>query len=481
MATMTRKEFLQRSAAYVSGTAAAMVATGKTTPAAIERRPNFIFIFADDLGWGDLPCYGHQNTDSHGGWIVRGELKMPALNRMAAEGTRFMQFYVASAVCSPSRAGIMTGRFPGSLGIHDYLSRPEFNEKRGCVNSLETSIPTVTRLLQQAGYTVGHFGKWHLSSGQDAPKPEDYGIDLYDTCIHGREGRVRSSEVIADSVISFAESHSDKPFFINAWLYDPHSPLHPTDEMMDVYKDLGTRWKGHRGALEVYYGVLTNMDRHIGRILDALERIGLSENTIVIFSSDNGHRDGLTPYTSHYGGAATQGPFRGHKRSLYEGGVRTPFIIRWPGTTPAGKVDYRTVIGGVDFLPTVCTLAGVQLPGDMTLDGEDMSPAIRGKSMDKTKPLMWENRFPVYGHVLDMSPILAIRNGKWKLLMNPDFSRIELYDIPNDPSEWTELSAENSGVVQRLSDQVMKWSRTLPQGPVDPMAGKNEYPWPKSR
>ena len=117
----------------------------------------------------------------------------------------------------------------------------------------------------------------------------------------------------------------------------------------------------------------------------------------------------------------------------------------------------------------------------MTLDGEDMSPAIRGKSMDKTKPLMWENRFPVYGHVLDMSPILAIRNGKWKLLMNPDFSRIELYDIPNDPSEWTELSAENSDVVQRLSDQVMKWSRTLPQGPVDPMAGKNEYPWPKSR
>lgn len=479
MSAMTRKEFLKQAACF--GGAAVAYSLGGMTASAQGKRPNVIFILADDLGWGDLPCYGNQNTLAHGGWNVRGELKMPALDRMASEGTRFTQFYVASGVCSPSRAGFMTGCFPGSLGIHDYLGSPELNRKRGCVDSLDTSIPTVTRLLKDAGYTTAHFGKWHLSSGPNAPKPTDYGIDLYDTCIKGSDGRVRSAEVIADSVISFVEANKDKPFFINAWVYDPHSPLHPTEEMMDVYKNLGTGWKGHRGAFEVYYGVLTNLDRHIGRIFEALDRLGLSENTIVIFSSDNGFETGLIPFISHYGGAATSGPFRGLKRSLYEGGIRTPLIVRWPEKTPANAVDNRSVIGGVDFLPTICALTGVKLPGGMKLDGEDMSGAILGKPKDKTKTLMWENRFPVYGNVLDMSPILCIRESKWKLLMNPDRSRIELFDIPNDPSEMSNLAEKQPDVVRNLSRQVLAWSKTLPPGPVDSMAGRNDYPWPKPR
>lgn len=442
-----------------------------------QSRPNFIFLFCDDLGWGDLPSYGSRNVNAHGGWIVRGELKMPQLDRMAREGTRFTQFYVASGVCSPSRAAVMTGQFPARLGIHDYIASAELNRSRGVADYLDPKTTTLTRLLQQAGYATGHFGKWHLGRRQ-APKPEEYGIDRYDTCIHGPNGRVRSTEQIADETIAFVEANRNRPFYINAWIYDPHSPLHPTEEMMAPYAGLSPRWGDHKGAMQVYYAVLTDIDRHVGRILDQLDELGLSENTVVIFSSDNGPESGLIPFVSHYGGAASAGPFRGLKRSLYEGGIRVPFIVRWPGKTPAGAVENDTVISGVDLLPTITRLAGVDLPSDIQLDGEDLSATFRGKPLGKAKALLWENRYPVYGHVLDKSPILAVRDGKWKLLMNPDRSRVELYDVPQDPSEMNNLSGQRPQVVARLSRRLLEWQRTLPKGPIDPNAGKNDYPWP---
>ena len=440
-----------------------------------QRPPNVIFILADDLGWGDLPCYGHRNTVAHGGWTVRGELKMPNLDRMAREGTRFTQFYVASAVCSPSRTGFLTGQFPGRLGIHDYLDSPQQNAKHGVRDWLDPEVPSVTRLLQKSGYATAHFGKWHLGSGPKAPKPEQYGVHRYDDCMKGPQARVKSSETIADRTIAFLEENRNRPFYINAWLLDPHSPLQPTEEMMAPYKDLGTRWNGHKGAMEIYYGVLTEMDRQIGRILDRLDQLNLSNNTIVVFSSDNGPESGLIPFVSHYGGASSAGPFRGIKRSLYEGGIRTPFMVRSPGRVPAARVDNDTVLAGVDFLPSVLKLAGLSSPA---VDGEDMSATWTGARLSRTKPLMWENRFPVYGHVLDMSPMLAIRDGRWKLLMNPDRSRVELYDIPADPSEIHDRSDREPDVVRRLSSQLLRWQQTLPKGPVDPAAGANAYPWP---
>ena len=443
-------------------------------------RPNFIFILCDDLGWGDLPCYGHRGLIAHGGWNVRGDLKMPSVDRLAREGTRFTQFYVASAVCSPSRAAFMTGQFPARLGIYDYLASNELNRKRGVADHLAPSIPTVTRLLKDSGYVTAHFGKWHLG-GADSPKPEQYGIIRYDTCISPPQGRARSSEKIADEILVFMKTHRNQPFFINAWVYDPHSPLHPTEAMMAPYKDLPSGWKGRRSAFEVYYGVLEYLDRQVGRILGGLDELGLTENTVVVFSSDNGPESDLIPFTSFYAAASTAGPFRGLKRSLYEGGVRTPFIVRWPGKTSGGKVDNQTVIGGVDFLPTVCRLAGVPLPSGFHADGEDLSASILGKSHVRTRPLLWENRFPVYGHVLDMSPMLAIREGNWKLLMNPDRSRVELYDIPADPTEMSNRARELPDVVKRLSSQLLRWQATLPKGPVDRSAGANHYPWPQAQ
>ncbi|MFN3325601.1 MAG: sulfatase [Bryobacteraceae bacterium] len=468
---MTRKQFLKSLGAW---------SAAATLPAAQpdSQRPNFIFILCDDLGWGDLPSFGHRSTTAHGGWIVRGELKTPHLDRMAREGTRFTQFYVASAVCSPSRAAFMTGLFPGRVGIHDYVANPELNRKRGVANHLDPEVPTLTALLKQHGYATAHFGKWHLGVPKLSPEPERYGVDRYAACLDGPLGRPGSSGRIADEVIAFIDSNRDRPFFINAWLYDPHSPLHPTEEMMEPYRDLSPRWGDNKGAMQVYYGVLTEMDRHIGRILDKLDQAGLSRNTVVLFASDNGPESGLIPFTSHYAGVATSGPFRGIKRSLYEGGIRSPLIVRWPGKAPEGRVDDTTLMGGVDFLPTICRLAGVPPPAN--LDGEDLSDALRGKPRTKSKPLLWENRFPVYGHVLDMSPMLAIRSGRWKLLMNPDRSRVELFDIPKDPAEMDNLAARNPKVVAELSSKLLEWQKTLPKGPVDPAAGSNHYPWPRS-
>ena len=448
-------------------------------------RPNFIFILCDDLGWADLPVHGHQSVTAHGGWLVRGDLKMPNVDRLAAEGTIFSQFYVNAGVCSPSRVGIMTGQFPGSLGIHDYLGNPKQNKAHGMPDWVEPSIPMVTRLLQNAGYKTVHFGKWHLGIGPHAPKPEEYGIDDYKPCNDGPMKRVGSTEMIADETINFLESSvaGKEPFYINAWLYDPHSPLRPTEEMMAPYKHLSPGFGDNKGALEIWYAVLSDIDKHVGRIIDKLDELGLSENTIVVFSSDNGPESGLIPFISHYGGASSTntGPFRGVKRSLYEGGIREPFIVRWLGTTPAGKVDNTSVISGVDWLPTVCDLARVPLPTGKKFDGENLSPALKGTPVIKERPQMWENRFPVYGHVIHKSPMLAIRVGNWKLLMNPDRSRVELYDIPNDPTELNNLASRKPQIVKDLSEKVLAWQATLPEGPVDPNAGSNAYPWPQSR
>ena len=444
-----------------------------------EDRPNVVFIFADDMGWGDLPCYGHRSLVAHGGWTVRETLHMPNLDRMAAEGTRFTQFYVNSAVCSPSRTGIMCGRFPGELGIHDYISTPELNRERGMPDAVDPANPTLTRLLNDAGYAVGHFGKWHLGSGQDAPAPESYGIDSYASCLDGPSRRPGSTEMIADETISFIREHRDRPFYINAWLYDPHAPLRPTEEHLAPYRDIGPGWDDNTNAMQVWYAVLTNMDRHIGRIMDTLDDLGLSGRTYVIFSADNGPADGLARGTSHHSGVSSTGPFRGIKRSLYEGGIRMPFIVRRHGHTPAGLVDNDTVISGVDFLPTLCREAGVSIPDVAGLDGEDMSAALGGDPVSRTRPLMWENRMPVYGPSYHKSPMLAIRDGNWKLLLNPDRGRMELYNMPDDSTELTNLADRYPAVAERLAGEVLAWRDTLPAGPVHQDAGANNYPWPR--
>ena len=458
-------------------------------------RPNIVFIFADDWGWGDLGCYGHPH------------IQTPNLDRLASEGTLFTQFYVCSGVCSPSRAAVMTGTFPARQGIHGHFYTHESNASFGMPDWLDPAVPTYTRLLKQAGYVTGHFGKWHLGNGEGAPAPTAYGIDecrvnagngpqldFPVVCedrppfMRGSETdrladgpRTRSSMAIVDETVAFLDRHHDSPFMVNVWLNDTHATLDPSVEQLEPYQHLMPAGVAHKhvGANAIYAAVATEADRQVGRLLAHIDALGLTENTIVIFSADNGPEDICIANVSH-SGVGSPGPFRGRKRSLYEGGIRVPFILRWPGGgVRAGGVDDTTPLCAVDLLPTFCSLGDATLPPDIQLDGEDMADVFRGQQRARTTSLMWEWRFPVHGHCLNKSPMLGIRKGPWMLLLNPDRSRVELFDVPADPMQLTNLAKEHPNIVEEMAGEVVAWQATLPAGPIWPEAGSNAYPWPK--
>jgi arylsulfatase A-like enzyme len=454
----------------------------------MKRPPNIVLILADDLGWGDLACYGNK------------EIKTPNIDRLAREGLLFTNFYVNSPVCSPTRASIMTGRFPSELGIHYAMGLHDWNVQHNMPDYLDPELPTITRFFQKAGYRVGHFGKWHLGGpyNEGTPTPKEYGIDEHATLYtrgwpdYRKPGDYRSqaSERNIDVAIEFVEKNYENPFFLNVWLFDVHSTLDPSEEQMKPYKDkiviIGDGEPMHReykGAMQIYYAAVTNMDKQIGRLVDKLDELGLSENTIVAFTSDNGPSPAWSVTTSH-SGAGSAGPFRGCKGSLYEGGIREPFIVRWPKKIPANKVDDETIISGADLLPTFCSIAGISIHKDAELDGEDLSSSILGTPKTRTNPLMWEFRFAPNGgrgRVIQCSPLLAAREGKWKLLMNPDLSRVELYNLEKDPSELDNLAESNKDIVAKMSASLLKWHKSLPDiDKIPAEAGSNDYSWPKS-
>ena len=464
---MRRRQFLQ---ALALG--AARAAFPQST-----RPPNIVFFLADDLGWGDPGCYGNP------------QIMTPAINSLAKQGTLFTQFYANAPVCSPSRAAFMTGQFPGRLGIHSALGEGELNEERGQAGFLNPNEMTVPRMLKNAGYTTAHFGKWHLGSGPGAPPPSAYGIDE-EVAVNSNGPndkkwdvrdpyfRANSTSLIVDESIKFIEKNKNRPFYVNAWSLLPHATLNPTEEQMKPYARLGPKGVPFKSAMQIYYASVTEMDKQLGRLLARLDALGLADNTVVFLSSDNGPEDIHILNASHSGVGST-GPFRGRKRSLYEGGVRMPFIVRWPKHIRAGHVDSTSVVSGVDFLPTVAALTNTPVPASAKPDGEDRSPVLLNGPRPRTKPLFWEWRLAVTGDIIHHSPRLATRSGDWKLLMNPDRSRVELYDIPHDPTELDNQAKTHPDVVERLATPLLAWQKSLPQGPIDPRSGKNNYPWPK--
>jgi N-acetylgalactosamine-6-sulfatase len=449
----------------------AAAAAGQPAPP----RPNIIFILADDLGWGDLGCYGHPH------------IKTPHLDRLAREGTLFTHFYVNGSVCSPSRCAFFTGQYPARHRIHGHYSTRAQNEARGMSNWLEPAVPNVARLLRDAGYATAHVGKWHLGNNAGGPATEKYGFDFVGTTEVGSAAgppgdphfRARSTALFVDEALRFVDAHKAGPFYLQLWTLVPHATLNPTDEQMRPYAQFraGGRNFAHASAAEIFYASVTDLDAQIGRLVAGLEKRGLAQNTLVFFSSDNGPED-IHVRNAGHSGIGSAGPFRGRKRSLYEGGVRTPGIAWWPGHVPAGRVENEAVVAGVDWLPTICRLAGATVPADHRLDGEDTSDVLLGKSRPRGKPLVWEWRFRVLGEPFHHSPMLAIREGPWKLLLNPDRSRLELYDIPRDPTELANLADKHPQIVERLAAQALAWQRELPPGPLEPAAGKNDYPWP---
>jgi len=451
-------------------------------------RPNILFILADDWGWGDLACYGH------------ARIRTPHLDRLAAQGTLYTQFYVAAPVCSPSRACFLTGRFPGEVGFHHICDSklPWTSEPHGVPDFLDPALPTVARTLRSAGYRTAHIGKWHLGDADGAPDPGAYGFDRHHTTNSRTDDlraefyrdsevgvprpeddvafRRQSSRMIVDKAIEFLDEAGDEPFFLQTWLLDPHATLYPTDDGLETFRQFSPVGIDMPGANAIYYAVIAEADRQIGRLLAALDERGLTDDTIVIFTSDNGPEDLWVRNASH-SAAGSPGPFRGRKRSLYEGGTRVPFIVRWPGHTPAGEVDDDSLLGSVDLFATCADLAGVPAPAT---GGESMVPALTGTPLVSDRPLFWEWRFDNPSHPLHCSPMRVVRQGPWKLLANPDGSRTELYDIPSDPMELTNLADREPAVVARLTTLANEWASSLPAGPQSPTAGSNAYPWPRS-
>jgi len=438
-------------------------------------RPNIIFILADDLGWGDLGCYGHPITQT------------PNLDRMAREGTLFTQFYVCGSVCSPSRCAFFTGQYPSRHKIHGHYATPEQNSARGMSQFLEPTTPNNAALLKRAGYTTAHVGKWHLGSNSGGPEPDKYGFDFVGTSESGGANgpandphfRAKSTEIFVNETLKFIETNRDKPFYVQLWTLVPHATLNPTDEQLQRYANLRAGGPNfpHHTAAEIFSASVTDLDAQIGRLLKGLADLGLSEKTLILFSSDNGPED-IHIRNAGHSGIGSAGPFRGRKRSLYEGGVRVPFIVRWPGHVPAGRIDNSSVVAGCDFLPTLCKLSGAEIPSTHALDGEDVSDILTGQSRPRKNPLMWNWRFRIAGEPFHYSPTLAIRDGDFKLLLNPDKSRVELYDIPKDPTQLNNIAEKHPDLVHRLTDRVLAWHTTLPPGPTDPGAGQMNYALP---
>ena len=445
---------------------------------AAETRPNIVFILADDLGWGDLSCYG--NTF----------LQTPNLDRLAKGGTLFTQFYVNGSVCSPTRSAFFTSMYPARNRIHGHFAAPEQNSARGMVQFLDPTVPNMATTMKRAGYTTAHVGKWHLGNHSGGPHIREYGFD-YVGAGESPEGedlgagiskrdphyRANSTRLFVDQSLKFIDGRGEQPFFLQLWTLVPHATLNPTPEQMEPFARFSNPALPHKSARTIYYASVADLDKQVGRLMDELEKRGLARNTIVIFSSDNGPEDIFVTNAGH-SGVGSAGPFRGRKRSLYEGGVRVPFIVRWPAKIPAGRIDDASVVSAVDFMPTICRLTGAAMPAGHGSDGEDVSDILLGQSRARTRPLMWEWRFNIAGHVWNRSPQLAIRDGDWKLLLNPDRSRVELYDIPRDALQANNLADKNPDVVARLSEKVLAWQRELAPGPRDAGAGMNDYPWP---
>ena len=439
-------------------------------PAAVVAppKPNILFILTDDMGYGDIGCYGGKFAPT------------PNIDRLAREGIRFTQYYSASPICSPSRTGLTTGMFPACWNITSYLQTRAGNRACEQADFLNPAAPSLARTLKAAGYATGHFGKWHMGGGRDvtnAPPFAAYGFDEHASTWespephpditatnwiwspHDKVKRWDRTAFFVDKTLDFLRRHKGQPCYVNLWPDDMHTPWVPSQERLGLYPSGPAEERKFRAVLDEY-------DRQMGRLLAGLKELGIEGQTLVIFTSDNG------PLPSFRG--SRSGGLRGSKLSLYEGGIRMPFIVRWPGHTPAGRLDDQTVLAATDMIPSLCAVAGVELPREVAFDGEDLSAALLGSPMTRTRLLFWEygrntNAFS-FPRGADRSPNVAMREGDWKLLLNADGTDPQLYDLKTDPKEAANVVAGNPEVAAKLKDKALSWRKALPK--IRPIASE---------
>jgi arylsulfatase A-like enzyme len=438
-----------------------------------EPGPNIVLILADDLGYGDLSSYGSDF------------FRTPHLDQLAKEGMRFTDAYANSPNCAPTRAALLSGQYAPRTGVYtvnspargpvaERLLVPAENRR-----SLEPNVETLAEAIRSAGYKTAHIGKWHLGEGAETgPLGQGFDVNLggnqrghpasyfspysNSELTDGPDGEYLT-ERLTNEAIGFIESNREQPFFLYLPYYSVHTPIQPNGEDLERMQD---REPGTVHTNARYGAMVEGMDAQVGRILAALDRLKLAENTIVVFASDNG---GKSPETDML-------PLRGSKGMLYEGGIRVPMIVRWPGVTKASSESHEPVLT-FDLYPTLVAAIGGELPKDTPIDGRDLAPVLADSSANLGREaIFWH--FPAYLHGYKSmaeegprpgwraTPSSAMRCGKWKLIQSFETNSFELYNLTEDPGEQTNLASIRTEVFKGLKSQLEAWQQST-DAPVD--------------
>ncbi len=426
---------------------AAMLALAVAAPALAATPPNLIVILADDLGWADLGCYGNTYNES------------PHIDRLAAQGLRFTQFY-AGPVCSPTRANLQSGQDQARFGITQHIP----GHKRPFAKLLDPAVPlqlpleveTFAERLAEAGYRTGYFGKWHLGGAGFSPSDQGWQTALeckgHDTppAVSGRAESVRTAEFLTDKAIEFIDAAKDGPFLLQVSHIAVHIPLNTTPDRLTKFQNKAPM-PGYPSRPE-YAGLLDELDTSVGRITAHIDQLGLAENTLIVFFSDNGgieHEQNGTIVTSNR-------PLNGEKGTLYEGGIRVPAVLRWTGVIAPGGVSDTPAIS-YDLHPTFLDLAAVTPPSGAVLDGLSLAALLKNPAATLARDrLHWH--LPHYHH---STPASALRQGDWKLIEFFEDNRLELYDLAADPGESTNLATREPQRAASMQSTLAEWRTSV--------------------
>ncbi len=474
---MNRREFL----GTVGAGAWAMAATQPGSAGA--RQPDIVLILIDDMGWRDLTCYGSSFYET------------PHIDRLATEGMRFTDAYAACPVCSPTRASIMSGKYPARVGVTDYIGghREAALIDAPYTDHLPASEVSVAAALGQGGYTTWHVGKWHLGAEPYWPRRHGFDVSIggchlghpwqgyfspygIPTLDDGPDGEHLTDRLTDEAVRLIEEQPLDQPFFLNLWHYAVHTPIQAQAEDIAKYeakaKDVGladvdpielgppypfsrdpdNRIRRRRiQSHPVYAAMIENLDRNVGRVMEALERTGRADDTLVIFTSDNG---GLA--TSE-GSPTCNSPLAEGKGWMYEGGTREPLLVRWPGRVAPGSTC-GTPVTSPDFYPTLLQAAGLEAMPEQHVDGVTLMPLLQGGTSLAREAIFWH--YPHYGNQ-GGTPGCSVRTGDYKLIEFFEDGRRELYNLREDLSEEHDLADREPARVREMSERLVDWRQTV--------------------
>jgi arylsulfatase A-like enzyme len=408
-------------------------------PVCAQKKPNIIYMMADDMGYADLSCYGQKKYST------------PHLDHLASEGVKFMNAYAAAPVCTPTRVAFYTGRYPARTEVGLY--EPIAEGKKDSSVGLPLTVPTIATILRKAGYSTYLVGKWHLGYTREL-SPVQHGFDYFfgfhagamdyishshdlyenETAIN-KEGY--ATDLFADKSIELIRGPHSKPYFLALMFSAPHWPWQAPGS--EAYPEGIQNWtKG--GSPQIYAAIMKNLDDAVGRIVQAVDDSKEAKNTVIIFTSDNGGER----YSDNH-------PFKGGKMEVWEGGIREPAFIRWPGKIKQNSISNQ-VVTTMDWTASIISLAGAQADKNYPLDGENIMPVILGTAKEKDRTLFWR--------VYQRKQQKAVRDGNWKYLNDKDSAEY-VFDLAKDPTESTNLAATQPGVLQRLRTKMANWEKRM--------------------